>query len=248
MTPPSFHRLVDEYLTTRRGLGFDLETAEGLLRDFASHADRIGHDGPVTIELAVEWARSSRSSNPAQAVRRLTVVRQFARYCARFDPATEVPPAGLLGRVPRRSVPERRRGSIGGRCLSRGMPPRLPCYPAAAGSRARVPGIGLPSRLARARRARSAGCGAQLPFEDPAQTASGRASGQRLGTSPDAAVSRRALSRVNAVPGPSCARAGPNASEVCRACRPWIRRRHCEQWPTSMSKRRTSGRTGGRSS
>ena len=68
MTPPSFHRLVDEYLTTRRGLGFDLETAEGLLRDFASHADRVGHDGPVTIELAVEWARSSRSSNPAQAV------------------------------------------------------------------------------------------------------------------------------------------------------------------------------------
>ncbi len=87
MTPPSFHRLVDGYLTTRRGLGFDLETAEGFLRAFASHADRIGHDGPVTIELAVQWARSSRSSNPTQAVRRLAIVRQFARYCARFDPA-----------------------------------------------------------------------------------------------------------------------------------------------------------------
>ena len=105
MTPPSFHRLVDEYLTARRGLGFGLETAEGFLRNFASHADRIGHDGSVTIELAVQWARSSRSSNPAQAVRRLTVVRHFARYCALFDPATEVPPAGLLGRVPRRSMP-----------------------------------------------------------------------------------------------------------------------------------------------
>ena len=69
MTLPSCHRLVDEYLTARRGLGFDLETAEGLLRDFASHADRIGHDGPVTIELAVQWARSSRSGKPAQAAR-----------------------------------------------------------------------------------------------------------------------------------------------------------------------------------
>ena len=98
MTPPSFHHLVDEYLAARRGLGFGLETDEWFLRDFASRADRIGHSGPVTIELAVQWARSSsRSSNPAQAARRLAVVRQFARYRARFDPATEVPPVGVFG-------------------------------------------------------------------------------------------------------------------------------------------------------
>ena len=35
MTPPSFHCLIDEYLTARRGLGFALDTPEGLLRDFA---------------------------------------------------------------------------------------------------------------------------------------------------------------------------------------------------------------------
>lgn len=105
MTPPSFHCLIDEYLTARRGLGFALDTPEGLLRDFASHADRIGHRGPVTIALAVQWARSSRSSNSAQAARRLAVVRQFARYRKRFDPTTEVPPAGLLGRIPRRPPP-----------------------------------------------------------------------------------------------------------------------------------------------
>ena len=66
MTPPSFHRLVDDYLRVRRGLGFDLESTEWKLRDFATYADRIGHNGAVTIELAVEWAQSSRS-NPAQA-------------------------------------------------------------------------------------------------------------------------------------------------------------------------------------
>ena len=107
MTPPSFHHLVDEYLTARRGLGFGLETDEWFLRAFASHADRVGHRGSVTIELAVQWARSSsRSSNPAQAARRLAIVRQFARYRALVDPATEVPPVGLLGRIPtRRSTP-----------------------------------------------------------------------------------------------------------------------------------------------
>ena len=105
MTPPSFHHLVDEYLTARRGLGFELEAPEWLLRNFASYAERLGHSGPMTIELAIQWARTSRSSNPAQAARRLVVVRQSARYCALFDPATEVPPVGLLGRIPRRPPP-----------------------------------------------------------------------------------------------------------------------------------------------
>ena len=103
MTPPSFHHLVGEYLNARRGLGFGLEAQERFLRDFARHAERIGHSGPVTIELAVQWAgSSSRSSNPAQAARRLAIVRQFAEYRALIDPATEVPPVGLLGPVPRR--------------------------------------------------------------------------------------------------------------------------------------------------
>ena len=103
MTPPSnFHHLVDEYLNARRGLGFGLETDEGFLRDFARHAERIGHNGPVTIELAVRWALASRSTNPVQAARRLAIVRQFAQYRALVDPATEVPPVGFLGPIPRR--------------------------------------------------------------------------------------------------------------------------------------------------
>lgn len=105
MTPPSFLHLVDDYLAYRRGLGFTLETPRWLLCDFARYADRSGHDGPLTTELAVRWALSSRSSDPAQAARRLSAVRQFARYRALLDPATEVPPVGLLGRVPRRRQP-----------------------------------------------------------------------------------------------------------------------------------------------
>jgi integrase len=97
--------LVDDYLAARRGLGFALEQPAWLLRDFARYADRSGHRGPLTTELAVRWALSSRSSDPAHAARRLSAVRQFARYRALLDPANEVPPLGLLGRVPRRTRP-----------------------------------------------------------------------------------------------------------------------------------------------
>jgi integrase len=102
VTAPSFLPLVDDYLAYRRGLGFALETPAWLLRDFARYADRRGHRGPLTSELAVGWALSSRSSDPAQPARRLAAVRQLARYLALLEPATEVPPDGLLGRVPHR--------------------------------------------------------------------------------------------------------------------------------------------------
>lgn len=105
MTSPSFLDLVEQYLVFRRGLGFDLKSPGWMLRDFARHADRIGHQGQVTTDLAVQWALSTRSNDPAQAARRLSAVRQFARHRAVFDPATEIPPVGLLGRVPRRKQP-----------------------------------------------------------------------------------------------------------------------------------------------
>jgi integrase len=105
MTSPSLLVSVNEYLALRRGLGFEMETPSWLLLDFAQYADRLRHHGPLTVELAVQWALSSRSSDPAQAVRRLTAVRSFAQHLAVLDPATEVPPVGLLGRLPRRKQP-----------------------------------------------------------------------------------------------------------------------------------------------
>lgn len=106
MKPPSMLDLVEEYLVFRRGLGFALTSPAWQLRAFARQADRVGHHGHVTIELAVQWATSSSSpKDPAQAVRRLSIVRQFALHRAALDPDTEVPPIGLLGRVGRRKAP-----------------------------------------------------------------------------------------------------------------------------------------------
>lgn len=102
MKRPGFPERVESYLAFRRGLGFSLESARWLLVDFARYVDRIGHEGPITTDVAMQWVLLSRSNEPEQAVRRLSVIRSFARYCAVFDPANEIPPAGRIGRVSRR--------------------------------------------------------------------------------------------------------------------------------------------------
>lgn len=102
MTDSSLLADVEEYLAYRRGLGYGLATAACHLRSFAQHAEQNGHRGPITVDLAVRWALCSRSQKPAQAARRLAFIRQFARHRALIDPATEIPPADLLGRVPHR--------------------------------------------------------------------------------------------------------------------------------------------------
>ena len=102
MTPSSLLAHVEDYLAMRGELGFDVEGSRWLLRDFARHAARIEHCGPVSIDLAVNWALASHPGDPARAERRLGVVRQFAKHRAVFEPETEIPPAGFIGRVPRR--------------------------------------------------------------------------------------------------------------------------------------------------
>ena len=101
----SWVSLVKEYLSIRRGLGFALTTPAWLLRDFARYTEAVDHQGPLTTELAVRWAQASRSGTRAQAIRRVSAVRQFALHRALVDPATEVPPPGVLGRLPGRPQP-----------------------------------------------------------------------------------------------------------------------------------------------
>ncbi len=96
---------VDEYLIVRRALGVQLRIEGGQLLDFARYADSIKHRGPITVELAVRWARSSERSSPLGWARRLEVVRPFARYRLAFDPGTEIPPRNLLGPAHRRKQP-----------------------------------------------------------------------------------------------------------------------------------------------
>jgi integrase len=97
--------LAEDYLASRRRLGFDLRCTGRRLLDFACFADRSGHHGPLTVKLAASWARSGPSQAPFSWARRIEIVRPFARYLQQFDPATEVPPLYLFGRAHRRLTP-----------------------------------------------------------------------------------------------------------------------------------------------
>lgn len=95
----------EEYLSFRRNLGFTLKTeGEELLR-FVRYAESIAHRGPITTELAVRWAKLPQAADPLYWARRLDIVRRFAKHRRLFDPATEIPPEGMLGPSYRRPRP-----------------------------------------------------------------------------------------------------------------------------------------------
>jgi integrase len=96
---------VKSYLAFRRGLGYQLRTEGPLIEQFAQYADQAGHRGPLTIELALRWARLPRRADRLYWARRLEIVRCFARHLAAVEPGTQVPPRGLLGRAHRRNPP-----------------------------------------------------------------------------------------------------------------------------------------------
>ncbi len=85
-----------DYLALRRRLGHDLADAHRLLPCFVAYLDGIGAP-TVTIAAAVAWSTAP-DVDPASTVwpRRLVVARGFARHMAGIDPATEVPPVGLI--------------------------------------------------------------------------------------------------------------------------------------------------------
>jgi integrase/recombinase XerD len=86
-----------DYIAIRRAVGFKLRRAEGLLFSFVEflEAERAAR---VTTQLALRWATQPPEATPGWWNSRLCVVRGFARYMSAIDPATEVPPAGLITR------------------------------------------------------------------------------------------------------------------------------------------------------
>jgi integrase len=87
---------VDDYLRLRRSLGHQMAEAAYLLPDFAAFLDGRGEQ-TVTIAAALDWVKA-REPGVVTTVspRRITAVRGFARYLSGIDPATEVPPLGLV--------------------------------------------------------------------------------------------------------------------------------------------------------
>jgi len=98
------HAAVQDYLAVRRRLGFALARHGELLPNFAEHvtAAEVDH---VTTELALAWAMLPAGASPAWWGERLGIVRGFARHLKSIDPATEIPPPGLLASGRKRVTP-----------------------------------------------------------------------------------------------------------------------------------------------
>jgi len=93
-----------DYLDLRHSLGFGLKRDAKLLAQFITYLDEQQCD-TVTTAAAVAWASLPAPASPGWLGMRLSVVRSFAAYLHTLDPATEVPPPGLLSGRGRRAVP-----------------------------------------------------------------------------------------------------------------------------------------------
>lgn len=98
-------QIAEDYLRTRRALGFSLETHGQLVMSFIDYLEQQDAD-TVTLSLAMTWATRTRpGASPAQCGRRLAAVRVFARYLSAVDPRTEIPPTDLMPARHRRVTP-----------------------------------------------------------------------------------------------------------------------------------------------
>lgn len=93
------------YLARRRALGYKLHREGRQLQNFARYADQIGHRGPLTAALALQWATLPCHADPAYRAHRLAIIRVFACHQIVFEPATQIPPRHILGPAFRRKPP-----------------------------------------------------------------------------------------------------------------------------------------------
>jgi integrase len=98
--------LASDYLAERRLLGFELGISGTQITAFARYFDAAGHTGPLTTRIVLDWVQGkAKHATPFSWARRLEVLRPFARYLKRLDPATAFPNSASFGRAHRRLAP-----------------------------------------------------------------------------------------------------------------------------------------------
>jgi integrase/recombinase XerD len=95
---------LDRYLTIRRGLGYDLDTSERILRRFTAFAEQEGAY-LITTNLFLRWRDAFGRANRHTWSTRLGIVRLFAQWLHGIDSGHEVPPQALIPGRYRRARP-----------------------------------------------------------------------------------------------------------------------------------------------
>ncbi len=100
----SFTSAAADYVATRRAMGYKFAYQGQMVEQFAAHLDEVGAEH-LTIAHALSWAMQPAGAAPVWWAVRLSTARGFARFLTALDPATEIPPVGLLPRPSHRIVP-----------------------------------------------------------------------------------------------------------------------------------------------
>ena len=96
---------VETYIAYKNGLGVPMVSEASAMRQFARYADSVGHGGPITAEIAVEWARSGTNHAEGYEIKRYEMARRVHEYaCALTGIPSSLPP-GLIGKSCNRITP-----------------------------------------------------------------------------------------------------------------------------------------------
>jgi integrase len=105
MTAIAITAQVEDYLVSRRAMGFDLRGEGYQLHAFARFVGEQNEVGTLTLELLLRWVKGAVSPGPVTAARRVEILRPFLKYCRQFDPGYPAIPLGLCGPGHRRLSP-----------------------------------------------------------------------------------------------------------------------------------------------
>ncbi len=83
-----FAKHLSNYVHLRHALGFRSEEPTFVLEAFDRWIFQRNHTGPLTQELALEFACSNPKNSTNYCARRYQVIRHFSEYLATFDPRT----------------------------------------------------------------------------------------------------------------------------------------------------------------
>ena len=86
---------IAQYLALRRSLGFLMEKAENVLKNFSSFAKKEEKTF-ITTELVLRWLDQQSTVSAATRSARLSMVRCFAIWRRASDPRTAIIPKRLL--------------------------------------------------------------------------------------------------------------------------------------------------------
>lgn len=95
---------LQQYLHTRRNLGYDLSTSERVLKRFVSFLEE-NNETHITVDLFLQWKQVFGKAKQDTWGRRLSIVRQFAAWLHSLDSRHEVPAQSLIPVRYRRKSP-----------------------------------------------------------------------------------------------------------------------------------------------